>query len=48
MRIASAVEISEVCQPNSCSSGRIITPSDPMAPALTSMAKKVAAMTTQP
>ena len=47
-RIASAEEICAVVQPNSCSSGWISTPAEPMAPAVASMVRKVTAATTQP
>ena len=47
-RIASAVEICALPQPNSCSSGTISTPGAPIAAAVTSMVKKVAPTTTQP
>ena len=47
-RIASAEEISAVVQPNSCSSGPIKTPAEPMAPAVASMIRKVVPATTQP
>ncbi len=48
MRSASAEEICALSQPNSCSSGTISTPGVPMAPAVTSMVRKVTATTTQP
>ena len=47
-RIAMAEEISAVVQPNSCRSGSIMTPAEPMAPAVASMVRKVVAATTQP
>ncbi len=47
-RIASAVEICALSQPNSCSSGTISTPGAPIAAAVTSMVKKVVPTTTQP
>ena len=47
-RSAKAVEISAFCQPNSCCKGSIITPAEPMAPAVASMVRKVAPATTQP
>ena len=48
MRSASADEICASSQPNSCSSGTIITPGVPMAAAVTSSVRKVTATTTQP
>ena len=47
-RIASAEEISAVCQPNSSWRGTMNTPGAPTAPAVTSMVRKVTAATTQP
>ena len=47
-RSASAEEICALSQPNSCSSGTISTPGAPMAPAVTSMVRKVTVTTTQP
>ena len=48
MRSASALEICAFSQPNSRSSGTIMTPGEPIAPAVTSMVRKVTATTTQP
>ncbi len=48
MRKASAEEMSAALQPNSCSSGRMMTPGAPIAPAVASMTRKVAPATTQP
>ena len=47
-RIANAVEICAFAQPNSCSNGTISTPGAPIAPAVTSMVRKVTPTTTQP
>ena len=47
-RMANAVEICALAQPNSCSNGTISTPGAPIAPAVTSMVRKVTATTTQP
>ena len=47
-RSASAVEICALSQPNSRSSGTMSTPGAPMAPAVTSMVRKVTATTIQP
>ena len=48
MRSASADEIWASSQPNSCSSGTIITPGVPMAAAVTKSVRNVTATTTQP
>ena len=40
-RIANAIEMSPVCQPNSRCSGTIITPGAPKAPAVASMVRNV-------
>jgi hypothetical protein len=47
-RMASAEAISARSQPNSCSSGTMNTPGAPMAPAVTSIVRKVTPATTQP
>ena len=47
-RIASAAEISEFDQPNSCCSGMMKMPGAPTAPAMISPDRKVAPATTQP
>ena len=47
-RIAMAVEICCAVQPNSFSSGTIMTPGAPIAPAVTSMVRKVTPATTHP
>ena len=47
-RTASATEIWAVLQPNSFSSGWMMTPGAPIAPAVASMTRKVAPATTQP
>ena len=47
-RTASATEISSVLQPNSFSSGWMMTPGAPMAPAVASMTRNVAPATNQP
>ena len=48
MRIASAVEMASLLQPNSRWSGTIITPGALIAAAVTSMVRNVTATTTQP
>ncbi len=47
-RTASATEISSVLHPNSLSSGWMMTPGAPIAPAVASMTRKVAPATTHP
>ena len=47
-RTEKAAEISAVLQPNSCSSGWMMTPGAPIAPAVASMTRKVAPATIQP
>jgi hypothetical protein len=47
-RKASAVEMSALAQPNSASSGLMMTPEAPIAPAVASMTTKVTPRTTQP
>ncbi len=47
-RTASATEIWAVLQPNSFSSGWMMTPGAPIAPAVANMTRKVDPATTQP
>jgi hypothetical protein len=48
MRRASAEEMSAALQPNSFSSGSMMTPGAPIAPAVASMTRKVAPATIHP